>query len=247
MDPAKGDDINEMRAELEVLRKRMDEKEKASLADEVVAAERAVKEEARKRPDGLSLDTLHQKLVRLDDVARRAEVKQADREKYSAVLERFTFYRAENYPNIGQFILRLLATPAENSILEKERKLMKGQLSRQKKDEKDGEKNERSTQSAPPPNIPQSYPPVAPPQYASYPPPAWGQPPQAWGPPFTPGYGAPYMGMQDGGFRPPARHQSRGSPYGGRGGRYHKDERCFKCHQRGHFMRDCPNSSPAKK
>ena len=48
------------------LTKQIAEKDGRRQADEVLEAERAVKEEAMKRPELLSLDILHQKLVRLE-------------------------------------------------------------------------------------------------------------------------------------------------------------------------------------
>jgi len=120
-------ELHEMRRMMEDLARRMDRGEQRSQQDEVVDAERAVKEEARKREDHISLDTLHQKIIRLDEAARRANIKEAKQRHYAAVLDRFIYWRASGVTGIGQLLVSFLSSQEENHLLEKERKFFKNQ------------------------------------------------------------------------------------------------------------------------
>lgn len=115
------DELAALKAKLASLTEAMEEKEKRQRKDEVMEASREAKEEAMKRPEMLQVDVLHQKLVRLEDCARRAG--HPDREKYAIVLQRFTYFRS--MPDVGQLVLSLLSTKEEAAILEKERKFLK--------------------------------------------------------------------------------------------------------------------------
>lgn len=229
--------VDVLRQLVQDLARRLEETEKKSKSDSVAEALEAVKEEARKRDDNISLDTLHQRLVRLDEAARSArDIRPSTRESYRAVLRRFCHLRSINTPELGQLILSFLGSPEENAVLEKERKFLKNRASRQGDGNTD--KGATAAPTASGPMAPLGQGPVQ-----SHPYPgsqAWAQGgPQPWymaPPPFyppapQPGYPSPYS--------PPSRGRSNGRR--GRGaGRPSGEDRCYRCDQTGHFMRDCP-------
>lgn len=215
--------VEEMKMMIQELKQQVEETKKKSAIDEVYEAERAVKDEANKKEEVLSLDNLHSKLVRLDEVARRAQVKKAAH--YSAVLARFVHCRSRNTPNLGQLISSFLSTPEENTLLEKERKFYKGR----------SDEGKQANVQVPPASIPAG-------------PSPWYQGnPQQWGPVqwYGPGYGPqefnPMAPPQFQGPRPRSNPRGGGTTFRRGGMRAQRDERCFNCKQLGHYMRDCKN------
>jgi len=163
-----------------------------------------------KRPELIQPDVLHQRLVRLDEAARRAA--HPHRERYALVLRRFSYYRG--LPDMGQLVLSLLSTKEEAAILEKERKFFKksGREDVQGANAQQGSYGWR----AGPPHGASGYAQTAPSPQGS--PGRWHHGQLQWSQ-------NPYPQWQ------PRRRQS-----GPRG----RSDECYRCHRLGHIMRDCP-------
>lgn len=117
----KPSEVTKLKEKVESMCRLLEDREKRRHRDEVQEAEREAKEEAMKPPAQLQPDVLHQRLVRLDEAARRAA--HPGVEKYNIVLQRFAFNR--DSPKVGQLVLNLLSTREEAALLEKERKFLK--------------------------------------------------------------------------------------------------------------------------
>lgn len=245
---------------MEALSKAIGEKEQKAQKDEVREALREVKEEAMKRPELVHPDVLHQKLVRLDDVARRAG--SPDREKYSLVLSRFSYYRT--LPNLGYMVLDALSSKEEAALFDKERKHLKKMASSQSlMQNTHNQANPYQMVSTGTPAPAQMYAPqavssqVATQQVFSSP----MAPTQMFSPQMAPmqvlspqvthmipnQMAAPLMGPQQGQFmeHPDQYGQSWGQWSPARGPRTKGTGRptnlkCFKCKRVGHLIRDCP-------
>lgn len=86
-----------------------------------------MKEEARKRDEVISVDTLHQRLIHLDEAAQSAKnIKSNWSKHYRAVLGGFCHLHSINTPELCQLVLAFHSSPEENAVLEKEQKFMKG-------------------------------------------------------------------------------------------------------------------------
>ena len=105
---------------IEKLEKELKEKKSSDEASEFERAKREVREEAQKAE--VNVDVLHEKLVTLENVARRTN--NPSKEKMTMILSRFHAYKAT--PSfVAHLVLKLVSNKDEESILEKEQKLMK--------------------------------------------------------------------------------------------------------------------------
>lgn len=105
---------------VERLEKELQEKKSSDEVSEFERAKRDVREEAQKAE--VNVDVLHEKLVTLENVARRTN--NPSKEKMTMVLSRFHAHKAT--PSfVAHLILKLVSNKEEETILEKEQKLMK--------------------------------------------------------------------------------------------------------------------------
>lgn len=101
--------------------KAMVENQERKLLDESVETLlREVKEYAS-RTSEMNVDTLHQKLIVLDEKARKAH--SSNSEEYNFVLQRFLANKFN--PNVGSLVVMMLSSKTEYRLMEKEQKFHK--------------------------------------------------------------------------------------------------------------------------
>ncbi|KAK6167158.1 hypothetical protein SNE40_021253 [Patella caerulea] len=104
------------RQEIKRLKEQKHKQEKESV--EVMVRE---VEEYSSRTSDINLDTLHQKLILLDEKARKSCDQSA--EEYGFILQRFLANK--HNPNVGSLIVFMLSSKKEYQLMEKEQKFIK--------------------------------------------------------------------------------------------------------------------------
>lgn len=209
--------------------KAMAERERRKETDEVADAERQAKEEAGKPQAVFQPDTLQQRLIRLDEAARR--VNHPNTERYNLVLQRFTHNRSA--PEVGQLVLTLLSTKEESALLEKERKFLKKSAPKPTAPTEHAHPNEPWAQLAQQPQTPPGQNRALADPYSFY---------QHWAAmaPAHPSYSTPGRYNRRGGYSSHRGGQRRHFPRDDtRDNRDNRDEKCYRCGRLGHFARDC--------
>lgn len=110
-----------MEEKLESLSKKLEEKKKADEVAELDRIRREAKEEAAKG-DMANIDVLNQKLVLLESMA--AKLNHGSKKEMTMILSRFHANKS-NPGFAAHLILKLLSTKEEESILDKEQKMLK--------------------------------------------------------------------------------------------------------------------------
>ena len=192
-----------------MLEKELQEKRAVDEASEYERAKREVREEAQK-PE-VNVDILHEKLVSLENVARRTG--HPNKEKLAMTLGRFHAHKSR--PSfVAALVLKLVSTKDEESILDKEQKLMKSFGIDLK-----GGQSLKQANAAELSN------------FSNFRPFGWG-----YGNHFT-FDGPPSMGGVGNPAVPPYVSPQRSAPRG----RYNTSFRqCFRCNRSDHLVRNCP-------
>ena len=201
-----------MAEKLEKLEKQIEERKAKDELSEFDRAKQDVKDEAVKA-EQVNVELLHEKLTRLETVARKTN--NDNKDKISLILSRFHLHKAK--PSFAAaLVLKLVCTKEEETILEKEQKLMKRfgldlnatyQVAAESNNMYPWQFNQSANQWG---------------WGAGFPSP---QGAQANFPLFR---GAPRFVRPSGGrMRMPVRAQTR-------------PQLCYKCFKPGHFVKDCP-------
>ncbi|XP_052068822.1 uncharacterized protein LOC127734066 isoform X2 [Mytilus californianus] len=120
----KANDTTGMKAledKIDKLEKKLEEKKTADDESDLARAKRDVKEEASKGPK-VDIDVLHERLVILESLARKQNSDIKD--KINLILNRFNSHKS-NPSFAAALVLKLVCNREEESILDKEQKLMK--------------------------------------------------------------------------------------------------------------------------
>lgn len=203
---------------MEKLEKELKEKKAVDEASEYERVKREVKEEAQKTE--VNTDLLHEKLVTLENFARRTN--HANKEKLNMILGRFHAHKSR--PSfVAALVLKLVSSKDEETILEKEQKLMK---------HFGIDLKEKVTASSVPKDA------INTPQAQSYFPVNWGYGGYVGMPPFTTQPMSGHMPYPMPSFLPPVRPSSAVGP---RNQRYSSPiKECFRCRRTGHMVKNCP-------
>ena len=113
--------MQKLEAKLEILAKKLEEKKSADELAEFERVRREAKEEAAKG-ELANIDILNQKLVLLESMA--VKLNHTSKTETTMILSRFHANKA-NPGFAAQLILKLLSTKEEESILDKEQKMLK--------------------------------------------------------------------------------------------------------------------------
>ena len=106
---------------IEDLEKKLKEKKDADDINDFEKAKREVKEEAGKTE--VNVDTLHEKLLHFESVARKNN--HESKEKLSLILRRFHIHKRQHPSFVGSLVLKLISSKEEESVLDKEQKMLK--------------------------------------------------------------------------------------------------------------------------
>lgn len=196
------------------LQRQLVDKKTADEASEVERARKEVKDEAMKA-DGANMEVLHERLIILENVARKANHDSKD--KYTMILSRFHVNKSK--PSfVAALVLKLLSSKEECLILDAEQKL-----------KKIFDTNTSSAMQTPAWGTPYAnvFPNLATPGPSSAFP--GMQPTFPWSAPYQPF--APRGSSSSFSPRPRMR-----TPFSGR------PQLCFRCRRPGHLIRDCPQN-----